>query len=72
MTDGAQKKYVLGDVEVVLTGRTAIREIGTVGKRVGSRTDTLYEIKPADREDGSWKKWIRLPDLYEITDENNE
>lgn len=63
------KKYVFNGTEVVLTGRTAKREVTAVGRRSAGRTDTLHEIKPADPEEGSWKKWVRLNELYEIDED---
>ena len=59
------KKYVYNGSEVVLTGRTAERKRKTT-KRVQTREDILHEITPADDEEGSWKKWVRLDELYEI------
>jgi len=61
--------YVYENVEVVLTGRTADREVGRETKRSKKRIDTLVEIKPKDKEDGSWKKFVRMTDLYKIADE---
>lgn len=63
------KKYVFNGTEVILTGRTAKREVSAAGKRSTARVDTLNEIKPADPEEGSWRKWVRLNELYEITSE---
>lgn len=54
-------QYIFNNVEVVLTGRTAKRQL----KR---KVDILHEIKPADPENGSWTKWVRIVELYEITD----
>ena len=64
-----------GDLEVKLTGREANKEL----KKTRSRTSrtansqssdvriiTLHEITPADIEEGSWKKWVKMTDLYEI------
>ncbi len=58
-------KYVYEGTEVVLTGRKATRKIEGRG-RVSGRVDTKHEVQPADPEMGSWKKWVRLEDLYEI------
>jgi len=54
------KTYLLDDIEVVFTGRTAKRELKN------NRIDERHEVKPANAEHGSWKKWVRLTDLYEI------
>jgi len=56
----SNKVYVYGELEVTLTGRTAIRELSR-GKK-----HELHEITPADPELGSWKKWVPIKELYEI------
>jgi len=56
-----KKTYVYNNTEVVLTGRTA-------SKKLLKTVDVLYEVKPIDGEQGSWKKWIRFTELYEIED----
>lgn len=53
--------YLLDDIEVVLTGRAAIRELKN------NRRDERHEIKPADPSLGTWTKWVRMTDLYTIT-----
>lgn len=62
--------YVYNGTEVVLTGRTAKRTIAMKSPRGKvthePRIDTIHEITPADNEFGSWKKWIRIEELYEI------
>ncbi|MDE1829265.1 MAG: hypothetical protein KGI25_02970 [Thaumarchaeota archaeon] len=60
------KSYVLNDVEVKLTGRVAEKSIPAVGRNKEPRITYLYEITPTDLEVGSWKKWVRMIDLYEI------
>lgn len=66
--------YVFENTEVVLTGRRAEREIPHKRTRAGAggravpRTDELVEITPEDKEDGSWKKFVRMTDLYKITE----
>ncbi len=52
--------YLLDDVEVVKTGRTAKRKLKS------NKVDERIEIKPANNEDGSWKKWVRENDLFTI------
>ena len=52
-------RYVYSGVEAILTGRTA-------EKKLRSRTDKVYEIKPADPESGSWKKWVRMVEMHQI------
>ena len=63
--------YVHNGIEVVTTGRTAHKKIEGRGRRVASRIDLLHEITPADAEQGSWKKWVRKEELYQITENNN-
>lgn len=58
--------YLCDNIEVKLTGRIAEKEVGKEGSRRGVRTDTQHEITPADNEEGTWTKWVRLSDLYEI------
>jgi len=69
------KRYVYNGVEVVLTGQKAERKIEAKNPRTRAyskpRVDTIYEITPADSETGSWKKWIRLEELY-LIENNNE
>lgn len=59
--------YVHGGIEVTLTGKTATRKIPARG-RAPERADTLYEITPADKESGSWTKWVRKDELYIINE----
>lgn len=68
MTD---RSYIYENTEVVLTGRTAEKELATMrtmdyGGRVVPKIDVLHEVTPIDKEVGSWKKWVRMKDLYEI------
>ena len=63
--------YVYNGTEVVLTGRTADRDLGSPITRGTRKTeqkfiDTLHEITPEDNENGSWKKWVRIEELYQI------
>ncbi len=60
------KTYVLNDTEVKLTGRVAHKELPAVGRNKQPKITNLYEITPVDQETGSWKKWVRMVDLYEI------
>ena len=65
--------FVYDDTEVRLTGRKATREMPVAKRRrdsSGPRTDELVEITPNDIEDGSWTKFVRRTDLYEIIDDN--
>ena len=65
-------EYVYNESEVVLTGRTAERKLARPPARSGSsrkvpdRVYTLHEVTPSDPENGSWKKWVRLEELFEI------
>lgn len=61
--------YVFESTEVVLTGRRAERELKAVGRRATTRIDELMEITPKDKEEGSWKKFVRMTDLYKIKPE---
>lgn len=67
MSESSENKtYVHDGVEVVKTGRVAKKERATTGRRVTGSASLLYEITPADRESGSWKKWVKESELYEI------
>ena len=59
--------YVYDNTEVVLTGRRAEREIGK-GTRGGAKVFELVEIKPKDKEDGSWTKFVKMAELYKIVE----
>lgn len=52
--------YVYDSVEVIKTSRTASKNLSS-GKK-----DSLIEITPAASTTGTWKKWVREIDLYEI------
>lgn len=54
--------YVLGEIEVKKTGRTASRQ-------VGKHTHVLAEVTPVDEFDGTWKKWVAPESLFEIQEE---
>ncbi len=60
MTD---KAYVFNGTEVVMTGKVA-KKTTPRGKE-----NLLYEIKPRKSENGTWTKWVRMSDLFEIVDE---
>lgn len=53
--------YVHDGKEVMMTGRTAVRE-------TSRRQHVLYEIKPIDVEgsDPKFCKWVKIEELYEI------
>jgi len=53
----------LDDIEVVFTGRNAKRKLKN------DRVDERHEVTPAQSEQGTWKKWVRITDLYEIEEE---
>jgi hypothetical protein len=51
--------YVYQDGEVKLTGRTAVK--------TSKMTQlALYEITPANPDDGTWKRWVPFNVLYTI------
>lgn len=69
--------YVWNGSEVKLTGRIAKKEgkrtvSGRSGRGGFRSIDMLHEIEPADKQDGSWTKWVRKEELYEIVDEPND
>lgn len=60
MTNKIEQTYILGDIEVKETGRTASKML-----RKGNIM-IVHEITPANIEDGSWKKWVNLSELYKV------
>ena len=60
MTDLVQT-YVYENVEVKKTGRMAQKTL-----KSGS-IDQLVEITPVDTIVGSWKKWVRDAELFEVS-----
>jgi hypothetical protein len=59
----AIESYVYDNSEVKKTGRTSSKKLGS------GKMDVLFEITPTDPMIGSWKKWVRDRDLYEIDKE---
>jgi len=55
-----QPTYLNDNVEVKLTGREAKRTLKN------DKIDVRVEITPSNPTEGSWKKWVRMTDLYEI------
>jgi hypothetical protein len=55
-----QKNYVYENTEVKLTGRKASKELRS------SKIDELFEITPVDTIVGTWKKWVRMAELFEV------
>jgi len=60
--------YVYNGTVVVKTGRVAKKEITSTRRTRTTTADELYEITPQDIEEGSWKKWVHLSELYLIVD----
>ena len=60
------KSYVHEGVEVILTGRRAVKDIPARGKNGAPREDELVEITPKDLEDGSRKQFVRMTDMHMI------
>lgn len=58
--DGVIKTYVWDNAEVRLTGRKAQNKLRS------GKIDILEEITPVDPIVGSWKKWVRLTQLFEV------
>ena len=65
----SSKTYVHEGIEVRLTGRTAKKQKRTTSKRVAATETLVHEITPSNAESGSWKKWVKMTDLFEIVDE---
>lgn len=62
LVNGFDKTFVYDNIEIRKTGRKAERKL-TSGK-----VDLLLEITPADPMSGSWKKWVREADLFEVVE----
>lgn len=54
------QRYVYDNVEVVKTGRTAKKALRS------GKVDELVEITPVESMDGTWKKWVRDVELFEV------
>lgn len=67
MTD---TQYVYNGQVVKMTGRKARKDEAatTTTRRRTTTADELFEITPINSEDGSWKKWVRMNELYTIVD----
>lgn len=66
-SDKTPKTFVYLETEVKLTGRTAKRDVGKPSRRnTTPQKQVVHEITPADSENGSWVKWVRLAELFEI------
>lgn len=71
----SQEQFVYNGAIVVKTGRKAKKDteaLTTTTRRRTTTTDELYEITPFDKEEGSWKKWVRLNELYTIVEDSND
>lgn len=58
-----EQTYVHEGVEVKKTGRTAEKDMPANKKAV------LFEITPADPDNGTWKKWVSDKSLFSIVQE---
>ena len=52
--------YVYESLEVIMTGRIATRQLRN------KKVMEIFEIKPVNPQDGSWKKWVQKKDLYKV------
>lgn len=55
-----QTNYVYENTEVKLTGRKASKTLRS------NKVDELFEITPVDTLIGTWKKWVRMAELFEV------
>lgn len=60
MTEPMRQTYVHDGIEIVKTGKKADRPL-----RRG-KIDQVVEITPKDPSTGTWKKWVREVELFEI------
>ena len=52
--------YILDSDEVRKTGRVANKVLKS------GKIDQLVEVTPTDQRVGSWSKWVRESDLFEV------
>jgi hypothetical protein len=57
------KIYVYDGMEVILTGRKANKKLRS------GKMNEVVEIKQADAESASFKKWVRQSELFEILED---
>lgn len=57
----AAETYVLGEIEVKKTGRSAEKPVPG-----GKQKMVVVEVTPADDNDGTWKKWVNPSNLFQI------
>ena len=53
--------FLLDNIEVVLTGRVACRELR------GGKTEERKEVQPANSDEGTWKRWVKPAELFKIS-----
>jgi peptidyl-tRNA hydrolase len=61
-----EQTYVYDNLEVRKTGRTAKKVLRS------NKVDELFEITPVDEKVGTWKKWVRDAELFEVEPEGDE
>lgn len=60
------KSFVLGEEEVKLTGRCAVKNLP------GNKSITLVEVTPCDENNGTWKRFVQRTSLLEIQEYKEE
>lgn len=55
--------YILGEVEVLKTGRSAAK---AAGQGRFAKAITLFEVTPVDKIHGEWKKWVQDDALFAV------
>lgn len=58
--------YLLDNIEVKTTGRTADKMIMARRNSGDDKVLLLHEVTPVDNEQGSWKKWVNLDELFVV------
>ena len=64
--------YLHRNVEVIETGRTAVKQRKSLRKDKEPTESILHEVKPKDPQVGSWTDWVRLSDLYIVQETKDE
>lgn len=60
MAEPMRPSYVYDGVEIVKTGKMAERKLRS------GKVDQLIEVTPKEPTLGTWKKWVREAELFEV------
>lgn len=66
-----EQTYVFEGVEVVKTGRVAVKNITKRGSLIPVKSFEIVEIEPLDKS-MDWKKWIDPNQLFTVKNEEDK